>query len=468
MTTGSETTDVPEVLHLQTPEVVIGSKRRLDALTLDIPRARLVTVMGPGGAGKSTFVRALANELGTDAPVLRIEDEVVPSDAVLFIRQRPDELCAPVKRACAARLPDRSTLDQAAQRAAIRARCEALGATDLIEHLNDDIISLSPLLRRLALLVAASLAEPQVLLIDELDAELTSDDKAAIWRSMHAAAGRHVLIVVSHHRANVRSFSDHVVMLAGGGLVASLPTDAFFAEDADVMVRHFVTRGGCPLPSSDHDDDAVAPGYRRAKQCDDPIYALRHWLTPIDGAPSAHRGPTSFGWLVPGRLAAAPRPGINISIDDDLAALRRVGVTHILTLTETALDADAVARSGLHALHLPIPDRFPPTPEQAEKACIWMATRLAHGGCVVVHCHAGIGRTGTILALLLVSLGMPGLAAVREVRRLTPRMIQTDAQYEFVLASASAWADQPPLFPNDATQASPTDNEVSPCRSTPL
>ena len=39
-----------------------------------------------------------------------------------------------------------------------------------------------------------------------------------------------------------------------------------------------MTRGGCPLPSSDHDDDAVAPGYRRAKECDDPIYALRPWL----------------------------------------------------------------------------------------------------------------------------------------------------------------------------------------------
>lgn len=48
-------------------------------------------------------------------------------------------------------------------------------------------------------------------------------------------------------------------------------------------------------------------------------------------------------------------PGVVQSIDLDLAALRTVGVTMLITLTEADIDQEALLRHGLRNLHLPHP-----------------------------------------------------------------------------------------------------------------
>jgi len=53
---------------------------------------------------------------------------------------------------------------------------------------------------------------------------------------------------------------------------------------------------------------------------------------------------------------------------------------------------------------------------------------------VVVHCAAGQGRTGTVLACALVHRGLSAEEAIRTVRRLRPPSIDTDSQEAFVRA----------------------------------
>ena len=59
---------------------------------------------------------------------------------------------------------------------------------------------------------------------------------------------------------------------------------------------------------------------------------------------------------------------------------------------------------------------------------------LRAGGRVLVHCQAGLGRSGTIAARLLVELGEAPATAIDRVRAARPGAIETDAQISHVRA----------------------------------
>ncbi len=52
---------------------------------------------------------------------------------------------------------------------------------------------------------------------------------------------------------------------------------------------------------------------------------------------------------------------------------------------------------------------------------------------IIIHCKAGLGRTGTIASLLLAKLGISPKDAVQYIRKYRPGSIDTDEQKNFVL-----------------------------------
>jgi protein-tyrosine phosphatase len=51
---------------------------------------------------------------------------------------------------------------------------------------------------------------------------------------------------------------------------------------------------------------------------------------------------------------------------------------------------------------------------------------------VAVHCFAGVGRTGTVLAAWMVAQGMEPDAAIEELRALRPGSVETRGQADAV------------------------------------
>jgi len=159
-------------------------------------------------------------------------------------------------------------------------------------------------------------------------------------------------------------------------------------------------------------------------------------------------GPDLTG--LPGRLGLARAPGLRWpggaagpdALDDDLRILAdELGATLLVTLLsrrEVAALGDyrrTTRARGLRWLHHPIPDMATPaSPAAAAKVVDRLTAHLAGGGTAVLHCLAGLGRTGTLAACLLVTRGRGAAEAVAAVRAARPGAVQTEAQEAFVEA----------------------------------
>jgi len=147
--------------------------------------------------------------------------------------------------------------------------------------------------------------------------------------------------------------------------------------------------------------------------------------------------PENLSFVVPGRLAGCAMPGQTQPLEADLRELGQIGVGAVVSLSENAPGAaEDFAAVGLSLLHVPIPDFSPPALDQIFDVHSFANSFWSKNpeSALVVHCRAGIGRTGTLLACLLVSMGLPADEAIARVREERPGSIETLAQEQSVYA----------------------------------
>jgi atypical dual specificity phosphatase len=142
--------------------------------------------------------------------------------------------------------------------------------------------------------------------------------------------------------------------------------------------------------------------------------------------------PTNFGWVLDGKLAGS---GLPMTYSQFFWLIKH-GIKTIITVREVPLPSNWFTDSiknidsdNINYLHLSVEDFGAPSIEEIDSTVDYIQRQIDNRKPVMVHCAAGKGRTGTLLAAyLLKNENLTAEQAIKKIRNLRPGSIQSNIQ----------------------------------------
>lgn len=225
-----------------------GSFRALDNVSMLLKEGERLAVVGPNGAGKTTLVNLLTGLLSpSEGEVLFRGENIHGADPVDLAERglvRAFQLVhvfpkLTVAETIAAAIVTKQNkrwslfsgfLNNADTQARIREVADIFGLTN---RLDTESQLLSQGEKKLLDVASAFALVPQVILLDEPTSGISTADKHRVMTTLIDAgkkAGVKAMILVEHDMDLVATYSDRIVALAEGRVLADLPPKQFFAD----------------------------------------------------------------------------------------------------------------------------------------------------------------------------------------------------------------------------------------------
>lgn len=416
-------------------------------VSMTVPRNCSVALMGAAGVGKSTLLRTLGRftELrpafwarGT----VKLDGRDLMRDFSMEEAQRLVVLFQQKARLFTATVLENAIAGGAegrvlSQKDKLQLAHDVLSPWGLFERfearMSAPVTTLSIAEQRQVLLARLVSGEARCVLLDEPLRDLDEVGRAEVAALLRAVRRTVSVVIVTHHLGEARELADSVVLLADGTLVEQTDVSQFFGAvgPKTELGARFRETGSCwtasPLVEP---EESVVDGMSPAKEAAKPYPSWRP--TAQESIPR----PGGFHWILRDRLGGMQMPGLLREMDSDLRGARALGISYMVTLTEQPFPAHEAEKFGISVGHFPIDDMGVPTLERAHELTEDVLRRLEHGEKIVFHCRAGLGRTGTMLACVLVRSGEGAATSVERVRKVNPLYIQAEAQLAFIAAFA--------------------------------
>lgn len=178
-----------------------------------------------------------------------------------------------------------------------------------------------------------------------------------------------------------------------------------------------ITAGNCAIAQISFAAPAMAAA---------PVAATRAYSCPL---PGDSQRVFRLAWVEPGKSMrsgavivdgahlAGEQPSDGKAVEAAYQGLKtKYGVGAVVNLrSESAEDAAAAKKLGIHFLHLPIADGAAPTPDQVQRFFTFHDAERAKQTVVLWHCAGGIGRTGVLAGMLRLRAGWSAQDAAREM-----------------------------------------------------
>jgi ABC-2 type transport system ATP-binding protein len=216
-----------------------GHVTAVDGIDLDIPRARIYGFLGPNGSGKSTTIRMLCGLLRPSAGTVSVLSHEMPRDAeklrtrLGYMTQKFslwDDLTVSENLEFMAQV---FGLAAPRRRARVSAVAEEFDLTSLFRQRAG---TLSGGQRQRLALAAATLHQPELLLLDEPTSAVDPQSRREFWESLFELVARGVTILVSTHYMDEAERCHELAILASGRIVAQgAPQELMAAIPAAVV-----------------------------------------------------------------------------------------------------------------------------------------------------------------------------------------------------------------------------------------